>query len=179
MEYLFTLQDQDIFSKPKFPESKRGYKKRVTVKAVAINGEGKYGFVTNPVHGYVLLAGGGAESEELSSEIIRECREELRYEVEVLNKIGIAHEFRNRNSTEYETICFLVKTKGRLEEDLRTEDEKKNNLQVVWLSDEEALFILKKQKEKLETEGIEFYNTSFNIVRDFMFFEEYLNNKSY
>lgn len=178
MDYLFALRDQDIFQNPEFPEPTQEYEKRTTVKAVAINDEGKFGFVTNSVHGCILLAGGGAESDDLNAEIVRECREELSCEVEVVEKIGVAHEFRNRNNTEYETSCFLVKALEKVEYDHRTEGEKKINLQVVWLDKNEALSILRKQKEKLKSEKIDFYNTSFNIVRDICFFEKYLNDLS-
>ena len=176
MDYLFTLRDQDVFIRPEFSSSEK-YEKRVTVKAVVINNKGKYGFVTNPIHGFVLLAGGGAESNDLEKEIVRECAEELFQKVTVLSKIGIAREFRNRNSIEYETVCYLVKTIGELSEDTRTADERKNGLQALWLEEAEALRILKKQEEKTKTGEVNFYNTAFNTIRDFRFFEEYLRSE--
>lgn len=173
MDYLFTLQDQDIFIRPEFSSPEK-YEKRMTVKAVVINSEGKYGFVTNPIHGSILLAGGGAESNNLEKEIVRECAEELFQEIKVMRKIGVAHEFRNRNNIEYETVCYFAKTIKETSEDARTIDERKNGLQAVWLGKQEALNILKKQEEKVKLGEVEFYNTAFNIVRDLRFFEEYL-----
>ena len=173
MEYLFTLTDKDIFPRPEFPKPD-AYKKRMAVKAVVTSDEGKYAFVTNPVHGFILLPGGGAETEDLFKEIERECAEEIALEITVLKKIGIAHEIRNRDGKEYETVCFLAKAGKKLESDARTEDEKKNDLHVVWLDEKEALKILGEQQEKVNRGGVEFYNTAFNIVRDLRFFTEYL-----
>jgi len=173
MEYLKTITDENIFENPEF-EKPDIFEKRTTVKAVVINDEGKFGFVTNPVHGFYLLAGGGAESDDLEKEIGRECDEEINFEVEVLEEIGRVHEYRNRNAKEYETVCFAVKTIKELPEDTRTEDEKKNGLQVVWFDKNEAISVLKEQIEEVKKGEVRFYNTAFNIVRDNLFFNKYL-----
>jgi len=177
MHYLATLHDKDIFSQSAH-EAPIRYEKRVTVKAVVRNERGQFCFVTNPIHGYYLLAGGGAESEDLTQEIKRECIEEVRYEVEVVREIGRIHEFRDRDAKEYETICFLVETKKEIYGDLRTEDEKKNDLSVVWLNSEDAQKILKEQVLKVKNGEVGFYNTAFNIVRDQLFFAEIFRQKN-
>lgn len=177
MNYLKTIRDDDIFDNPEF-EKPDVFEKRITVKAVAINDDGKFGFMTNPVHGFYLLAGGGAESDDLEKEVRRECDEEINFEVEVLEEIGKVHEFRNRNAKEYETVCFAVKMIKELPEDTRTESEKKNGLSVVWLGKDEAIDILARQVEKVKKGEVGFYNTAFNIVRDGLFFNKYLKQES-
>ncbi len=176
MNYLLTLTDKDVFKEPEFavPDA---YIKRPTVKAVVVNDKGEYGFVTNPIHGFYLLAGGGAESDDLSQEIIRECDEELNVAVLVLREIGAVHEYRNRKHKELDTTCFLAKVTGELAEDTRTEEEKDKNLQSVWLSEEEAIRVLKEQEEEVKRRAIGFYNTTFSIVRDAAFFAEYLKTR--
>ncbi len=173
MQYIKTLKDEDIFKNPEF-ETPESFEKRITVKAIVQNDEGKFGFITNPVHNFFLLAGGGAESNDLEKEVTRECDEEINFEVEVIKEIGRIHEFRNRSKKEYETVCFLVKTLKATIEDTRTEDEKKNELNVVWFEKDEILKILENQEEKVKNGEVEFYNTAFNIIRDKAFFEEYL-----
>ncbi len=175
MNILFTLKDEDIFQKPKFLTPAE-YKKRVTVKSIAINSSGEYGFVTNPIHKFYLLAGGGAESKDLEKEIKRECDEELNVEIEVLSKIGIAREYRNRRGKEYETTCFLVKTIRELAEDTRTGDKKDNGLYLVWICKEEAIRIMKEQQDMTEKGNVGFYNTAFDMARDARFFMEYLKS---
>jgi len=177
MRYLAILRDRDILSQPAHITPNH-YEKRVTVKAIVKNKMGKYGFVTNSIHGFYLLAGGGAESEDVAQEIKRECAEELGYEIEITREVGRVHEFRDRDAKEYETICFLVEARKETNEDLRTEDEKKNNLSVVWLESDDARKILKEQVEKVRGGGVKFYNTAFNIIRDQIFFEEILKDKN-
>jgi ADP-ribose pyrophosphatase YjhB (NUDIX family) len=177
MKYLKTITDKDIFESPEF-EKPDIFEKRTTVKAVVVNNEGKFGFVTNPVHGFYLLTGGGAESDNLEDEIRREVNEEMNLEVDVLGEIGGVHEYRNRNAKEYETVCFIAKTTGEAKEDTRTEDERKNDLRVAWFSKNEAIDILSKQVEKVKKGEVKFYNTAFNIIRDNLFFNEYLNQRN-
>lgn len=176
MKYLKTICDKDIFSFPEF-NNPISYKKRTTVKAIVINEEGKFAFVTNPVHKFYLLAGGGAESNNFEEEIKRECAEEVSCDVIVLKEVGRVQEFRNRDSQEYETVCFLAKFKNFILTDLRTEDEKKNGLVVVWLDEKEAQKILLEQVEKVKNGEVGFYNTAFNTARDQIFFEEFLKSR--
>jgi len=177
MEYLRTLRDEGIFENPKFAKPDV-FEKRTTVKAVVLNAEGKFGFVTSPRHGFYLLAGGGAESDNLKQEIKRECDEEINFEVEIVGKVGMVHEYRNRDAKEYETVCFVVKTRKKAAEDTRTEDEKENGLSVVWLDRDEALKTLTDQVEKVKKGEVGFYNIAFNIVRDELFFRTYINKQT-
>jgi len=178
MEYINTLTDKDIFKNPEF-EKPDVFEHRTTVKAVVVNAEGKFGFVTNPKHGFYLLPGGGAETNDLNEEIIRECDEEINYVVEVVEEIGRIHEFRNKKAKEYETVCFVVKTVKESPDDNRTEDEKDNGLHVVWLDKEKAIKILNEQVEKVRADQVGFYNTAFNIIRDSEFFSKYLEKLNF
>lgn len=177
MDYLATLRDKDVFSQ-KVHNTPKHYGKRVTVKAIVRNEKGQFGFVTNPVHRFYLLAGGGAESQDLMMEIKRECVEEIGYEVDVVREIGRIHEFRDRDAKEYETICFLVVINKKIGKDLRTEDEKNNGLSVVWLESEDAQKILKEQVVKVERGEVGFYNTAFNIMRDQLFFADFFKQNN-
>ncbi len=176
MKYLAILKDKDIFAKPEF-EAPLNYEKRVTVKAIVRNDKDQFAFVTNPIHKFHLLAGGGAESEDLEKEIQRECMEEVRYKVDVVREVGRIHEFRNRSAKEYESVCFLTEAKEAMSEDLRTEDEKKNELEVVWFNAKEAQKILAEQVELVKQGKVGFYNTAFNIVRDQLFFKRFLRGE--
>lgn len=173
MEYLKIFTDQDIFANPEF-ERPSTFEKRITVKAVVKNDQGKFAFVTNPIHGFYLLPGGGAESDNLEVEIKRECEEEVNYIVDVVRKIGVVQEYRNREGKEYITACFVVYTVKESNDDTRTQDEKDNNLQVVWFTEEEASTTLQGQVEKVKKGEVNVYNTAFNIVRDYLFFSTYL-----
>ena len=177
MDFHLVLADKDIFKNPEYPIPS-SYEKRKTVKAVVMHHEEKFGFVTSPIHGFILLSEGGAETEDLEAEIIRECAEELLVEVSIIGKIGTATEYRNRDAKEYETVCFATRVEKELTGDRRTEEEKKKGLRPVWQSEDHALRIFSEQREKVERGEVGFYNTAFNIIRDERFFLEYLKRRS-
>ncbi|MEA2112579.1 MAG: NUDIX domain-containing protein [Patescibacteria group bacterium] len=168
MEYLKVLRDSDIFKKPKHQEPD-SYEDRQTVKIIVLNEKGEIALITNPIHNFFLLPGGGAESNDLEKEAEREALEEINYFVKVTKEIEKIEEFRNRNAKHYITTCFLAKTMKENDEDLRTEEEKKNGLLVQWFPYGEALKILNDQVKKVENGEVEFYNTAFNIIRDHFF----------
>lgn len=72
---------------------------------------------------------------------------------------------------------FFAEINKKSTEDTRTDSEKDNALSVVWLSKDEVLKKMAEQLKKLEKGEVEFYNTAFNIFRDFYFFKEYLSSK--
>ncbi len=168
MEYLEILKDSDIFKNPEHQEPD-SYEERQTVKVIVLNEKGEVALVTNPIHKLFLLPGGGAESNDLEKEAEREALEEINYFVKITKEVGKIEEFRNRNAKHYITTCFLAKTISENQEDLRTEEEKKNGLIVQWFSYDEALKILSGQVEKVKNGEVEFYNTAFNIIRDYYF----------
>jgi ADP-ribose pyrophosphatase YjhB (NUDIX family) len=175
-QYLKILKDPDIFPESKI-EKPIEYAERQTVKAIVFNKKGEIALVTNPVHNMYLLPGGGAESNNLESEMIRECREEINQEVEITGMVGMTKEFRDRDAKEYITTCFTAKTIKQVEDDTRTEDEVKNCLNVAWVDKEKAMNIFEMQYKKVSNGEIKFYNTAFNIVRDFEFLKEYFRKE--
>lgn len=170
MDYLQTLTDADIFAHPQF-EQPGVFEQRATVKAIVQNSDGKFGLVTNTVHGVYLLPGGGADSSDLMREIQRECVEEIGFEVEILGEIGRTHEYRNREAKEYVTTCYVARATKEVLEDMRTEAEKRNGLRVEWFDRDEVSRILTRQIESVRRGEVKFYNTAFNVVRDAFFFK--------
>lgn len=170
----FKLTDEDVFPLGvKYPPPD-AYKDRVVVKAIVVNENNEYGFVTSPVHGYVHLPGGGAESDDLEKEILRECDEELNTLIKVRGKVGESVEYRNRFAQKYLVTCFFAEAVKELPEDKRTEDEKNNDLKPIWLSKEEAIKTIQQQVEEVKRGEVAFYNMVFNIVHDEEFFMEYI-----
>ncbi len=162
------LKDKDVFANPEHPEPDE-WEDRQTVKVIIENDKGEIALITNPVHKLFSLPGGGAESDDLEKEAKREALEETNYFVEIKEKIANLEEFRNRNAKRYFTTCFSAKVKKESKEDLRTEEEKQNGLETKWFPREEALKIMEKQAEKVKRGEVEFYNTAFDIIRDYDF----------
>ncbi len=162
------LKDKDVFLNPEH-ETPEKFEDRQTVKIIIKNDKGEVAFVTNPIHKFFILPGGGAESDDLKKEAEREALEEVNYHIDITREIGKIEEFRNRNAKHYITTCFLAKAIKEGEEDLRTDGEKENGLETKWLSVEEAKSVLDKQVEEVKKGEVKFYNTAFNIIRDSYF----------
>ncbi|MCK4387003.1 MAG: NUDIX hydrolase [Candidatus Pacebacteria bacterium] len=168
MKYLKILKDADIFENPEHKEPDF-YEDRQTVKIIIKNEKGEIALITNPIHNFFLLPGGGAESDNLKKEAEREALEETNYHTKIIKEIGKIEEFRNRNAKHYITTCFLAEAIKENSKNLRTEEEKKNGLTVQWFEYGEALKILEKQTEKVKSGEVRFYSTAFNIIRDYFF----------
>ncbi|MEA2112904.1 MAG: NUDIX hydrolase [Patescibacteria group bacterium] len=166
------LKDKDIFKNPEHQEPD-SYKDRPTVKIIVKNDKGEIALITNPIHNFFLLPGGGAESSDLEKEAEREALEEINYHTKIVKEIDKIEEFRNRNTKHCITTCFLAEAVKENDKDLRTEEEKKNGLVVQWFELNKALEILENQTEKVKNEEVKFYNTAFNIIRDFYFLNLY------
>lgn len=172
MTYLITLKDKDIFPDKEVAEVSEWTPRR-TVKIIIKNSEGKIALVTNPIHNCFLLPGGGIdEGEEIFAAADRESREEAKYSIKLFEMIGVIEEFRARDKKHYETYGVFAEALEEVTEDLRTEEEKKNQLTVVWLSKDEAEMKFTEQEELLRAGKIDFYNTAFNIVRDRILLKE-------
>lgn len=171
MDYIISLTDKNIFpNKEISPVSE--WNLRRTVKIIIQKKEGKIAMVTNPIHNFFLLPGGGIDGEEtILIAADRESREEALCSITNPVIFGATEEFRARNQKHYETIGVFA-NEGKVDmADTRTDDEKKNNLTVAWFSPEEAERKLADQETLLKAGKVEFYNTGFNIVRDYVLFK--------
>lgn len=167
---LGTLSDPDVFKNPEH-DTPQEYRGRQAVKIIIKNNNSEIALVTNPIHRLFLLPGGGAESDDLYNETKREALEETNHNIEIIEKIAEIEEFRNRNAVHYLTTCFLAKALEKSYGDLRTKEEIENGLAVKWFNLDEAMEIMSEQVDRVEKREIEFYNTAFNVIRDFKFVE--------
>ena len=172
MTCLKTIHDKDVFPAKEVAEV-TGWVPRKTVKIIIKNSVGNIALVTNPIHNCFLLPGGGIDAdEEVFAAADRESQEEARYSIKPIEMIGTIEEFRARDKKHYETYGVFAEALEEVIEDLRTEEEKKNQLNVVWVSKDDAEKKFTEQEERLSAGKIDFYNTAFNIVRDHIFFKE-------
>lgn len=171
MEYITTISDKNIFPNKEI----RGITEwilRKTVKIIIQNNDSKIALVTNPIHKCFLLPGGGIDDDEnIFIAADRESREEALCSITNPNIFGTIEEYRARDGKRYETHGVFAKIGEMISEDLRTENEKKNELNVVWCTPEEAEEKFKQEEILLHEGKIDFYNTGFNIVRDHILFK--------
>lgn len=171
MLYLKTFYDKDIFPTKKISIIKE-WSIRKTVKIVLLNKKKEIALITNSIHKCCLLPGGGIDNgEDLWSAADRECREETRSSIIKGEKIGVIKEYRARDGKMYETFGVVAHTFKKIQKDLRTDDEKNNELIVEWHTINDVNKIFQHQYELLMSGKIEFYNIGFNIARDKLFFD--------
>lgn len=109
MNYFLTIKDSDIFENP--VEEPAEYKVRPTAKGVVIDGEGKITLLSNGEHS--LFPGGGVEDGESFEEaFIRECKEEIGCDVEIISHLGEALQSRAKSATTYNVHFFVGRVVG-------------------------------------------------------------------
>lgn len=176
-KYLKTIHSIDVFPKSEIDKPEK-YTDRQTVKVIVLNKNKEIALVTNPVHNLFSFPGGGAESDNLAQEAVRECLEEINQEVKITETVGVIEEFRDRDAKRYINTCFTAIAVREVDHDGRTEEETKNGLNVVWVSEEKLKNIFDEQNQKVRNGEVGFYNTAFNIVRDCEFLKEYLSKRN-
>lgn len=171
-KYILDITDEDIFGS--FDEKNaKPLVERVTVKAVIKKGN-EFGFVTNDAIGVLMLAGGGADTQDLEQEIKREVLEETSWKSEVLKKLYIDRSKRKKEGREVITHSFLVEVSEKMNGDFRKSDEKNVNMQVVFLDAKVALYRMELQKKSVEAMVYKkHYNTNFNLLRDYEIFKKF------
>ncbi|MBP7831619.1 MAG: NUDIX hydrolase [Candidatus Pacebacteria bacterium] len=178
MNTIITIRDTDIYPNKQLITVAE-WLERKTVKIILKNNKNELAFVTNPIHGFCLLPGGGIEEgENIEIAANRECQEEVGWSIRDISILGYADEWRARDSKHYTTVCVVAQVDAPIDEDLRTTQEKENGLHVVWFSFDKAFDVLKNQVAELREKEIPFYNTSFNILRDYLFLEAYSESKN-
>jgi ADP-ribose pyrophosphatase YjhB (NUDIX family) len=171
MNYIISLTDKDIFPMKEIAQVS-DWSKRKTVKILIQNKDGKIAMVTNPIHNFFLLPGGGIDGDEdMFTSADRESREEALCSIINPVEFGVTEEWRARDKKHYETFGVFAHEGVADTADTRTEDEKKNNLTVAWFFPDEVEEKLANQKELLKDGKVEFYNVGFNIVRDYVLFK--------
>jgi 8-oxo-dGTP diphosphatase len=143
MEYFSVLKDSDIFENPA-PEPLE-YIDRPTVKGLVFNSENKIAFLWHPVEKYGLLPGGGIEERETPEEaFIRECKEEIGCDVEIISKIGTAIQLRAKDGRRFVIDFFSARVVGNPYEPTTTQDDELS-IELDWMTEEEMLSQLEEQ----------------------------------
>jgi ADP-ribose pyrophosphatase YjhB (NUDIX family) len=167
-----TLYQKDIF--PKMEDTEVAYEDRATGKSIVIDKEDKIALVGTTVNYIYTLPGGGIENgEDINSGIIREIKEETGCNIEIIKIIGTIDDYRNRDKKHCINYCAVSNVLGEKGEQELIEEEKRNGLHVKWFTKEEAFEILEAEYKKVLNGEINYYNTAYNVARDFEFMKEY------
>lgn len=146
---------------------------RLTGKAIIIDTDGKIALVAENNLIYTLPGGGIDSGESIEIGIVREMLEETGCNVEIDFILGCTDDYRNRDKKHCINYCAISKIIGEKGAPNLTEDESKNGLHVNWLTLDEAIEILDKEKKAVHRGEIKYYNTAYNVIRDGVFLSEY------
>ena len=170
---LKTLYQKDIFPSMELLDVE--FEDRLTGKAIIVDSEDRIALVGTSLNFIYTLPGGGIDSgEEIEVGIVRESKEETGCVVEIIHMLGMIDDYRNGDKKHCISYCAVAKVIGEKQEPELTEGEKENGLHVKWFTKDEAYNILEAEYKKVLAGEINFYNTAYNVVRDFEFLKEYL-----
>lgn len=173
MKNLGTHTQTDVFPEKEDDREKIVFEDRATGKAIVFDNQSNIALIGNKINPFYLLPGGGIDQDEsIEGGIVRECLEEIGCIVELTGDVGMIDDYRNRDKKHCISYCYAAKLIGEKGELKLTEDETKNGLHVIWVTLDEAIRILEKEAEQLRRGEVTFYNTGFNILRDYLFLKE-------
>ena len=128
-------------------EEPKGYKTRLTVKAVILDDK-KRVLLTDG-----LLVGGGVEQDEvLEVALKRECIEEAGILVDSFEPLGVVVQYRDALKKRYEIHGFRVRFREKIGEPTTTQ-EREVGRSLSWFSLPEAETMLKERIEEIERVG--------------------------
>ena len=143
--------------------------KRIPI--LVFNADQKIALLMHPTEGYGLLPGGGIEEGETEEDaFVRECKEELGCDVDIISKIGTAVQYRSKDSRRYEIHFFAAQVNGEIGVPTTTQEDELSSV-ITWLSKED---ILKQLQEQVLFKSNEWYQRQFNSRTHLAAIEKYL-----
>ncbi len=169
-DVLSIIYQKDVFPNQVFNNEASSFIDRITGKALVYDNERKIALVGNKFNSYFQLPGGGIKKgESVKRGIVREVLEETGCVVGLTKKIGVIEDYRNRDGKHCITHCYLGEVAGHKGSATLSEQEKVNGLYTTWMCAGQVISILEKQVYYLKNGHVTFYNTGFNILRDYLF----------
>lgn len=151
------LEDNAFRKKMKIP-----YDKRWTVRALAYNEEGRLCFLRikgSDMFGkrnHLETVGGGVENDEsLEEALFREVREEIGYECEIVEELGVVVDHYNLINRENISTYFVVKLTNNLGHTARSEEEQNLISGVEFLDEQDALKMLSDYQKQTVNELVQ------------------------
>jgi len=144
---------------------------RNAARAVVFDDENKIAILHVSKHGYHKLPGGGVEDgEDMAKALEREMKEEIGSQIEVTGQVGRIIEHKDAQNLKQESFCWLADLVGEKGQPDFTEKELGDGFEVMWVSLDEAIEIIKNDKP-------DNYDGKFIVIRDLCFLEEVKRRK--
>jgi 8-oxo-dGTP diphosphatase len=155
----------------KFPSDESALEIREASRAVLFDESGLIPLLFVSKYNYHKLPGGGIDvGEDRAKALVREVKEEVGSEIEVTGEIGQIIEFRSKWNLKQTSYCYLGKIISKGKPDF-TKKELSQGFKVVWLSLNDAISKVEKDKPKnyegsfIQKRDIEFLKKAKQILR--------------
>lgn len=148
------------------PSDTSGWDQRKSARAVVLDADNNVGILYAKTFAFPKLPGGGVdEGEDKEQALVRECKEELGCDVEIVGEIGKVIEYRELRKMVQESFCFLARVVGEKGQPTFTIKELNEGLEIRWLPLEEVL-------EMFDADPPEGYEPKFIQIRERIFLQQ-------
>lgn len=152
------------------PEEASQFRTRKAVRAVVLDENNNVAVIHAVKRSFYELPGGGVEdNEDYTEAIIRECKEEIGCDVEVVDEIGFIVEYRKQEQLIKESYCYLCRVIGNKGELDLQDDEKELQISIEWVGLDQAHELILSSKKPGS------YIAEFSAQRDSLFIQESKN----
>jgi 8-oxo-dGTP diphosphatase len=136
---------------------------RCSARGIVVDEEGRIGMLyVKESDGYGLPGGGIDEGESIADAFLREMKEEIGCDCEIIRELGYVEQNHARHNVVWTSYYFLARLIGEKGTPSYTEEELKETLFVEWHTPENAIQLI--GQSKAESEGTMFLKESFLIA---------------
>jgi 8-oxo-dGTP diphosphatase len=168
MKLLAEISEGSLGLSNDFEQLKGTYKLRKSARAIVLNEAGEMATQYLRTYEFHKLPGGGAEAGETIQETcVREVKEEVGCDCEIIRPIGMVIEYRNRYNLLHISYCYAAKLVGTVGTPTLTEKEIGEGHETLWLQPTKVLDLMKSDQPK-KFEGY------FILEREKTFLKEFL-----
>ncbi len=151
MEWIREIDSTDFGEERKTDPDKK-YSLRKASRAIVIDNENKMALLFVSKHNYHKLPGGGIEhGEDQETALHREILEETGCRIKILRDVGMIIEYRDDKDMRQESYCYLAEVEGEIKAPSFTEKEKADGFKLIWITIDDAISLLKKDRPKTES----------------------------
>ncbi|HEX9059062.1 MAG TPA: NUDIX hydrolase [Clostridia bacterium] len=129
----------------------KAFRHRRAVRCVVFDNEENVALLYVPTGEYYGLPGGGVDQEETFDEgVVRECKEELGCDIELVKTLGRTLEYRKKHTLINESHGYMSRVVGEKGSPILIGDENEDekNSEIVWMRLEKAIELMEQIPEQ-------------------------------